>query len=106
MLWDVAQTADFLHVSVSWVRRHLLELPVVRVGRLIRIDTLNLQSTIDSRKSLKPREPIMVNRFQRGGVYLRGKKRMWYGTYRLDTPEGRRPVNMPLGTLRELPTKS
>src|SRR5579884_1464766 len=31
---------------------------------------------------------------------------MWYGTYRLDTPDGRRrPVNIPLGTLQELPTK-
>lgn len=45
------------------------------------------------------------NRYQRGGVYLRGKKKMWYGTYRLDTPEGRRPINIPLGTLQELPTK-
>jgi integrase len=45
------------------------------------------------------------NRYQRGGVYLRGKKKMWYGTYRLETLEGRRPINIPLGTLQELPTK-
>jgi hypothetical protein len=39
MLWTVLQTADFLHVSVSWVRRHLVELPVVRMGAVIRVDS-------------------------------------------------------------------
>ncbi|MGA2857068.1 MAG: hypothetical protein ABSE40_09370 [Candidatus Sulfotelmatobacter sp.] len=33
------------------------------------------------------------------------RARSWYGTYRLDTPEGRRPINILLGTLQELPTK-
>jgi integrase len=59
-----------------------------------------------SRKSLEPREPIMVNRYQRGGLYVRGKKKLYYGTFRIDTLEGRRPVNMPLGTTKELPTKA
>lgn len=46
------------------------------------------------------------NRYQRGGVYLRGKReKVWYGTYRIDSPEGRRPINIRLGTLEELPTK-
>lgn len=31
---------------------------------------------------------------------------MWYGTYRIDTPEGRRSVHPRLGTIRELPTKA
>jgi hypothetical protein len=47
------------------------------------------------------------NRFQQGGVYRRGKhKDTWYGTYRIDTPEGRQPVNLRLGTTRELVTKA
>lgn len=47
------------------------------------------------------------NRYQRGGVYPRGKhKDTWYGTYRIDTREGRRPLNLRLGTKRELPTKA
>lgn len=47
------------------------------------------------------------NRYQRGGVYLRGKRKdTWYGTYRIDTPEGRQPLNIRLGTKRELVTKS
>ena len=48
----------------------------------------------------------MVNRYQRGGIYVRGKKKMYYGTFRIDTPEGRRSVNIPLGTIKELTTKA
>jgi integrase len=105
-LWDVKQAAEFLHVSVSWVRRHLSELPHSRHGRLIHFNPDDLKRTVTDRKSLEPTRRLMPNnRYQRGGVYLRGKKKMWYGTYRLDTPEGRRPIQIPLGTLRELPTK-
>jgi integrase len=105
-LWDVKQAAEFLHVSVSWVRRHLSELPHSRHGRLIHFNPDDLKRTVTDRKSLEPTRRLMPNnRYQRGGVYLRGKKKMWYGTYRLDTPEGRRPIHVPLGTLRELPTK-
>jgi len=105
-LWDIKQTAGYLGVSESWVRRHLSELPHSRHGRLIRFDPDELKRRVDTRKSLEPTRRLMPNnRYQRGGVYLRGKKKMWYGTYRLDTPEGRRPINIPLGTLQELPTK-
>jgi hypothetical protein len=107
-LLSVQETAVFLNVSVSWVRRHLSELPVVPMpgARMIRVDSEKLQSRMDSRKSLEPKEPIMVNRYQRGGIYLRGKEKMYYGTFRIDTPEGRRSVNIPLGTKKELPTKA
>lgn len=109
MLWDVAQTAEFLHVSASWVRRHLVELPVIRCGRLLRFDSAAIGLKLDAGKSLKPKEPIMVNRFQRGSVYLRGKKKMWYGKFRLETlnAKGERNVaNVPLGTVRDLPNKT
>jgi excisionase family DNA binding protein len=105
-LWDLKQAAEYLGVSESWVRRHLSELPHSRHGRLIRFDPDELKRRVADRKSPEPKEPIMVNRYQRGGVYVRGKKKMWYGTFRLDTPQGRRPVNMPLGTTKELPTKA
>ena len=105
--WDVKQAAEYLKVSESWIRRHLSELPYSRHGRLIRFDPEGLKRTVEDRKSLEPRKATMpINRYQRGGVYLRGKKKMWYGTYRLDTPEGRRSVNIPLGTTKELPTKA
>jgi integrase len=106
-LLTVSETAAYLHVSSSWVRRHLSELPVVPLpGRSIRIDADELRANMESRKPLEPKEPIMVNRYQRGGVYVRGKGKMWYGTYRIDTPDGRRQVNVPLGSTKELPTKS
>ena len=105
-LWDIHQAAEYFHVSESWIRRHISELPHSRHGRLIRFDPDALKSTVVARKSLEPTRRLMPNnRYQRGGVYLRGKKKMWYGTYRLDTPEGRRSINIPLGTLQELPTK-
>jgi integrase len=92
---------------VSWVRRHLSELPVAPMpGRTIRINSEALRAKMDGGKSLEPKEPIMVNRFQRGGIYVRGKKKMYYGTFRIDTPEGRRSVNIPLGTTKELATKA
>jgi integrase len=106
-LLSVQETACRLNVSPSWVRRHLAELPVVpMLGRMIRIDSAQIESRIDSRKSLEPKEPIMVNRYQRGGVYKQGKKQMWYGTFRMDGPSGRKQKNVPLGTVKELPTKS
>jgi hypothetical protein len=61
---------------------------------------------IERRKSLEPREPIMVNRFQRGGIFIQGKKKMYYGTFRIDTPEGRKQMKVPLGTTKELPTRA
>jgi hypothetical protein len=105
--FTVAEAALFLQVSESWVRRHLPQLPHVRMGRLIRFDPDELRRTLAGRKSLEPTRRLMPNnRYQRGGVYLRGKRKdTWYGTYRIDTPEGRRPFNIRLGTKRELVTK-
>jgi integrase len=107
MLMTVAETAEFVRMSESWVRRHLAELPAVRRGRSIRIDSEQIKISIATGKSLEPRRAIMPSRCQRGGVYRRGKKNnMYYGTYRLDTSEGRRPINIRLGTVKELPTKA
>jgi integrase len=49
----------------------------------------------------------MVNRYQRGGVYLRrGKKGdVWYGTWRYDLDGKRQSKKFRLGTKLELPTK-
>jgi len=107
-LWDVAQTAAHLQVSESWVRRHLAELPVIQMpGRAIRIDSEKIQAHFEDGKSLEPTRRLMPNnRYQRGGVRLRGKKKMWYGMFRLDTSDGCKQKSVPLGTIRELPTKS
>jgi integrase len=109
-IMSVQETASFLSVSASWVRRHLAALPVVPMpGRMIRIDSTKIQGTMMGRKSLKPeQEPAMVNRFQRGRVYERGKKKMWYGRFRLETldAKGEREIwNNPIGPKSELPTK-
>jgi integrase len=49
----------------------------------------------------------MLSRYQRGYVYLRGKRlKTWYGRFRQDTAEGRRTRNVRLGTPRELPSKA
>ena len=88
-LWNISQAAEYLKVSESWVRRHLAELPHSRHGRLIRFDPEELKRTVVGRESLEPKEPVMVNRFQRGMVYLRGKKKMWYGRFRLETLNGK-----------------
>src|SRR5450755_2045262 len=85
---SVAETASHLGVSVSWVRRHIAELPTIRAGRLIRIDSASLQRTLEYRKPLEPTRRVMPSRFQRGGVFKVGNT--WKGTFRLDTPEGKR----------------
>jgi integrase len=114
-LLTVAQTAQTLGVSQSWVRRHKNELPIVALGRLIRFDadllSRQLQDTIADGKSLKPGRRLMISRYQRGSVRLLGKSKVWYGTYREDvkTPDGqieRRQRQVRLGTLAELPTKN
>lgn len=81
-------------------------LPVVRLGRMIRIDARRLDDllTMENWKSLKPIGGSM-RRFQRGGVRLRGK--VWYGYYRIDLPDGgRKPKEVRIGTKSELPTKT
>jgi integrase len=103
-LITVVETAVLLHVSVSWVRRHLSELPVVPMpGHVVRIDSEQIQAMIAHRKSLEPREPLMVNRYQRGSIAVRGKTKMYYGSFRIDTSEGKRlVVNVPLGLVKDL----
>ena len=107
-LLSVNEAAEFLHLSTSWVRRHLAELPVVRLGRAIRVDSDRLAYTLGAGKSLEPKEANMPNRFQRGTVKLRGKKQMWYGRFRLESldAEGEREIwNKPIGLRKDLPTK-
>ncbi len=115
-LLDVSQAAELLCVSESWVRRHIGELPVVRLGRTVRIDSLllsaKIQGTISHGKSLKPERKLMLSRYQRGYVYQTGKKvKTWYGRFREDLSQAdgqivRRSRNVRLGTLTELPTKA
>lgn len=115
-LLDVSQAAELLRVSESWVRRHIGELPVVRLGRTIRIDSLllsaKIQGTISHGKSLKPERTQMLSRYQRGYVYQAGSKvKVWYGMFREDVPQPdgrivRRQRNVRLGTSAELPTKA
>jgi integrase len=56
------------------------------------------------------RTPMEPNRYQRGSVALRGKSKVWYGTFREDvvTTAGteRRQRKVRLGTLLELPSKN
>jgi len=115
-LLDVAATAKFLGVSESWVRRHMSELPTLRVGRLIRFDHVllsrQLQAKIQDGKSLRPERTSMLSRYQRGYVFQSGKKaKVWYGIFREDirNPDGkieRRQRKIRLGSLAELPTKN
>src|SRR5215470_14388749 len=108
-LLSLHEAAALLSVSGSWIRRHLHELPHKRHGCLIRFDRNALLATLESRKSLKPeRTTTMVNRYQRGGVYLRrGKKGdVWYGTWRYDLEGTRHSKKFRLGTRQELPTKN
>jgi len=112
----VAEAAALLQVSQSWVRRHVSELPVARLGRLVRIDSSLLVNQMRRRigdgKSLKPERISMLSRYQRGYVYKAGKMlKVWYGVFREDTrrPDGqieRRQRKMRLGSLLDLPTKS
>lgn len=95
------------------MRRHISELPSVRRGKLIFIDaallSLQDQATIADGNSLKPERSKMPSRYQRGFVLQRGKKKVWYGMYRMDvrTAEGIKTVQkqVRLGTAKELPTK-
>lgn len=110
-----SQVAEYLGVSESWVRRHIAELPAIRVGRLIRFNSLllskQLQGTISNGKSLKLERANMVpNSYQRGYVFTRGKSKVWYGMFREDVrmAEGmeRRQRMVRLGAFSELSTKN
>lgn len=111
-LLTVNEVAALLGVSQSWVRRHIYELPVVRLGCLVRFDStiLTRKCKLRTGKSLKPERRQMPSRFQRGSVFQIGKQRkVWYGLFREDVrkPDGgiiRRQRKVRLGTRAELPT--
>jgi integrase len=117
-LMDVHDAAKFLSVSESWVRRHVHELPAVRVGRLVRFDATLMLRRFSGKPSVSGKllkqgnERIsMLRRYQQGYVYKTGKKlKVWYGMHREDVRKqdgtlARRQRNVRLGTLSELPTK-
>jgi excisionase family DNA binding protein len=105
-LITVSETALLLRVSESWVRRHLGELPVIRCGRLLRIDADELKRKIEYGKSLKSERVNMTpRRYQRGSVFL--DRNVWKGMFRLDTPDGKRmQKKVTLGPRKELPNKT
>ena len=106
-LMKIAQAAAFLAVSISWVRRHLLELPHTRRGRCIRIDGEQLKRTIEAGKSLRPERAIMPRRYQRGSVFFDNKSKQWKGRFRLDMPDGSRvQKKVTIGSKAEYPTKT
>jgi len=115
-LITVPEAAKLLCVSESWVRRHAHELPLVRVGRLVRFDFAlllrNIQCKMSAGKPLGTKETSMPQRYQKGYVYKTGKRlKVWYAMFRVDvkTEDGgikRKQKNVRLGTLAELPTKS
>ncbi len=115
-LLDIHLAANILGVSKSWIRRHITELPAIRVGRFVRFDaellSEQLRAKIEIGKPLKPERTDMFFRYQRGFVYQKGRKaKVWYGIFREDVrnAEGqieRRQRKIRLGTLEELPSKS
>jgi len=119
-LLTVRDSAVLLGVSQSWVRRHVRELPTVRVGRLVRFDSALLQRQFQGKYTagnrLKPEGvehmSLRLRRYQRGYVYKTGKKiKVWYGMFREDIPQPdgqvvRRQRNIRLGTLSEFPTRA
>ncbi len=119
-LLTVRDSAVLLGVSQSWVRRHVRELPTVRIGRLVRFDSALLQRQFQGKYSagnrLKPegvrQMSLRLRRYQRGYVYKTGKRiKTWYGMFREDIPQPdgqviRRQRNVRLGTLTEFPTRA
>lgn len=118
-LLSVRDAAAILNVSECWVRRHKSELPVVRIGGLIRFDETLLRRDLACRipreKPLKLRGAAMshqIRRWQNGSVYQTGKRtKMWYGMWREEFSDAdgnvkRRQRNVKLGPVTELPTKT
>jgi len=114
-LWDIKQVAEYLHLSESWVRRHLCELPYTRKGRLIRFDPDALHTTIQAGKSLESgRNTAMPvpRRYQQGSIVWKDTTdgKVAYGVYRVDvqTAKGieRQQKKVRRGTRKELPTDS
>jgi integrase len=113
MLWTIAQVATHLQVSVSWVRRHLCDLPAIRCGRLLRFDSDEIGLRLNAGKSLKSERVDMTpRRYQRGSIVWRNTKhgKVCYGIYRVDvqTATGikREQKRVRLGTRKEFPTDS
>jgi integrase len=117
-LVTVREAASLLNMSESWVRRHIYELPVVKLGRAVRLDSKLLlrqtQGKLSAGNRLKTggTMSLQLRRYQRGYVYKTGKKgKVWYGMWREDVqqPDGgikRRQRNVRLGTLTELPSRA
>jgi integrase len=113
LLLDVRQTAAFLNVSDSWVRRHVAELPAVRIGRLVRFDSVLLKNQYSGNvsmggKSLGKASMVNQRRYQDGSIQKRGK--VWYGVFRIDIMDAdgnlkRKQKRIRLGSVSDLPTK-
>jgi hypothetical protein len=56
MLWSVPQVAEFLNCSTCWVYRHKCELPLVRIGGLVRFDSVRLLEMVSS----QPRAVVLT----------------------------------------------
>jgi integrase len=118
-LLSVREAAKLLNVSECWVRRHKSELPIVRIGSLIRFDESLLRRDLACR--IRREKPLKLNgeamsyqirRWQQGSVYKTGKRlKTWYGIWREDVLDAdgkmkRRQRNVRLGTVAELPTQA
>ena len=116
-LLDVRAAAAFLGVSGTWVRRHIAELPAVRVGRLVRFDAVLLHRRFEGRKEagngLKTERivPLRFRRYQQGRLFKQGKRgrQVWYGVFRVDEPQSdgsflRKQKKVRLGAVSEYPT--
>lgn len=100
LLWNVEETASFLGVSTSWVRRRQVELPLVRVGSRLRFDSQLLHQKFSYKTSSGSRVKqkgdasmfqATKTRYQSGRVYRKGKKTVkWYGKFREDRTRRRR----------------
>src|SRR5882724_6518864 len=117
MLLTVPQTAALVGLSESWVRRHQLDLPAVRMGGSVRFDSellsQVLRGKVPSGNLLRSeRTPMEPRRYQRGSVYLKGTgaNRTWYGVFREDVSARgkveRRQRKVRIGTLTEVPSKN
>jgi len=117
ILISVHEAAKFLNVSESWIRRHISELPAIRIGHHIRFDSSllvrNFRGKYSPGNRLKTggeQMSLQLRRYQRGSVFTRGKSKVWYGMFREDirTAEGmkRRQRMVRLGAFSEVPTKS
>jgi integrase len=117
----VREASQYLGVSECWIRRHLSELPVVRIGRMVRIEKTSLLRKFHvklhpgNRIEQKGKDASMFRatktRYQSGRVYKKGKRVVkWYGQFREDhiNADGklvRVQKNVCLGTVQVLPTK-